>query len=96
MKCWGLNNFGQLGQANTNNFGDGPVGETNFPPVADLGVGITPSQVSAGDAHTCALTTTGQVLCWGASDLGRLGYGNLVAFIGDDEDPDFFASILIP
>jgi alpha-tubulin suppressor-like RCC1 family protein len=31
--------------------------------------------VTAGFQHTCALTTTGQALCWGRGDHGSLGTG---------------------
>ena len=31
------------------------------------------SQITAGDEHTCALTTTGQAYCWGANGYGQLG-----------------------
>ena len=35
------------------------------------------SIVSCGAAHTILLTTTGQLLTWGSSSHGQLGYGDL-------------------
>ena len=31
------------------------------------------SQIASGNAHTCALTTTGQAYCWGINQYGQLG-----------------------
>src|ERR1044071_3841366 len=31
--------------------------------------------VALGDRHSCALTTTGRVLCWGANESAQLGDG---------------------
>ncbi len=50
--------------------------------------------VAAGDQHTCAITTDGNVRCWGDGAAGRLGYGNL-AVIGDNELPDSATTVFV-
>jgi alpha-tubulin suppressor-like RCC1 family protein len=78
VKCWGLNNVGQLGLGDTGPRGDGP-GEmgTNLPTI-DLGPGRTALQVAAGTAHTCARLDNGAAKCWGHNDRANLGLGDLV------------------
>ena len=40
------------------------------------GVVLRVTQISAGDQHTCAVTTAGAAKCWGAGSNGRLGNGS--------------------
>ncbi|MEM7130102.1 MAG: RCC1 repeat-containing protein [Chloroflexota bacterium] len=64
VKCWGINNYGQIGDGtfmNRNEPVDVAADEDEFKAVA------------AGELHTCALTTIGDVKCWGASFHGELG-----------------------
>lgn len=78
VQCWGDATYGQLGYGNAQTIGDG---SSEMPsPFVSLGVGV--SQISAGKEHTCVVTSTGGVKCWGRGDSGRLGYGNIFT-IGD-------------
>jgi alpha-tubulin suppressor-like RCC1 family protein len=79
LRCWGVNQYGQLGQGNTTNIGDS-VGESTVP--VDLG-GHDAVAVSAGEFHTCAVLDDGSLRCWGRNDHGQLGQGNTTD-IGDN------------
>ncbi len=72
VKCWGRNEYGQLGLGNTDNYGDGWVEFPTFVQV-DLGPGRTAVQITAGYAHTCALLDNETIKCWGYNDDGQLG-----------------------
>jgi alpha-tubulin suppressor-like RCC1 family protein len=62
--CWGLNRNGQLG--------DGLREDSPLPVRATVTAGAI-TRISAGEAHTCAVTTDQRMLCWGSSADGRLG-----------------------
>jgi alpha-tubulin suppressor-like RCC1 family protein len=64
--CWGNNNRLQLG--------DGTTVLQRLRPVAVAGA-LSFKQVSAGQSHTCAVTTGNQAYCWGYGLLGQLGNG---------------------
>jgi alpha-tubulin suppressor-like RCC1 family protein len=66
LQCWGLNDQGQLG-----------TGETvaRFAPTTIPFPGPTIQAIAAGSLHTCALTLSGTVFCWGRNSEGQVGDG---------------------
>ncbi|MCP4304231.1 MAG: RCC1 repeat-containing protein [bacterium] len=71
VKCWGWNTVGQLGDGTTS-LDPGPVPVD----VIGLGNGVTATAIAAGYSHTCALTSDGEVMCWGRNARGQLGNGS--------------------
>lgn len=64
--CWGLNNFGQLG-----NVGQ-PTADSASPlPVTGLTSGV--ATLAAGLNHACAINTAGALSCWGDNSMGQRG-----------------------
>ncbi len=70
LKCWGLNNRGQLGSTT----GSGTADPNPLPLyVQTLGSGSRVVQVTSGAEHACALFDSGAVKCWGFNFYGQLG-----------------------
>jgi alpha-tubulin suppressor-like RCC1 family protein len=66
VKCWGRNDYGQLG--------NGAKANSLIPvDVSGLSGGI--SSITMGLSHTCALSTSGAVTCWGQNGSRQLGNG---------------------
>ncbi len=66
--CWGGRNyFGELG--------NGVVNTESKVPVLVAGLGANALSVSAGSSHTCVVTKTHTVKCWGDNTNGQLGDG---------------------
>jgi alpha-tubulin suppressor-like RCC1 family protein len=66
VMCWGNNDSGQLGNGSTSSSGV-------FVPVAVVGLDSGVVAIAAGYAHTCALTDTSAIKCWGGNASGQLG-----------------------
>ena len=67
LQCWGNNSSGQLGDGTTT---------TRSVPASVNGFASSGAQfVSAGQLHTCLLTSSGGVKCWGDNSHGQLGDG---------------------
>ncbi len=65
--CWGRNNFGQLGDGSTSQ---------RLTPVQVSGLTSGVQAIALGDAHSCAITSSGAAACWGHNFLGQLGNGS--------------------
>lgn len=68
-KCWGSNQFGQLGDGSTTD---------RLIPTDVLGLTQNVIAISAGWNHTCAVMSTGMALCWGRNTYGALGDGSTI------------------
>jgi len=66
VMCWGYGGYGQLGNGESS---------TAYTPTAIGGPTTVFTAIAAGDNHTCALTTTGGVRCWGSNYDGEVGDG---------------------
>jgi alpha-tubulin suppressor-like RCC1 family protein len=66
VKCWGLNIYGQLG--------DG-TNIDRYTPVDVVGLGGGVDDVTVGYEHTCVLTSSSRMKCWGLNIYGQLGDG---------------------
>jgi alpha-tubulin suppressor-like RCC1 family protein len=66
--CWGDNTYGQLGNNSTT---------SSATPVAvytgSVLSGVTLTKIASGQYYTCALSSAGNVYCWGADNFGQLG-----------------------
>ncbi|MBL8777231.1 MAG: hypothetical protein JNK12_14910 [Acidimicrobiales bacterium] len=92
VKCWGMNDVGQLGQDDTfgHGYSTGQMGDTLAP--VDLGEGRTAVAITAAArgwhrpsiGYTCALLDDGSVKCWGGNAYGQLGQGVLTP-LGDQD-----------
>lgn len=69
VKCWGRNNYGQLGDGTDTN---------SLVPVDVIGLSSGVRKISSSFLHTCALLATGAVKCWGYNIAGQLGNDSYV------------------
>lgn len=76
VSCWGLNSVSQLGS--------GSGGSSSLPVRVE---GLAPDivDIAAGSSHTCVVTESGALQCWGWNADGRLGDGT---FSGRDGPVD--------
>jgi len=69
VKCWGRNQFQQIG------IGAGPQ---SVPTPVTAGVGGPAVAIASGETHTCTIRNSDKaIVCWGGGTRGQLGYGGL-------------------
>jgi len=68
VKCWGSNQYGQLGDGSTAGSGT----NKSLLPVDVTGLTSGVSSIAVGGYHTCALVSGG-VKCWGTNGNGQIG-----------------------
>ena len=75
VRCWGDNDAGQLGYGDTDDRGDnaGEMGDSLAQ--IDLGAGRTAPRCRRQFSFVRGLDN-GAIKCWGANDVGQLGYGD--------------------
>ena len=69
--CWGVNWYGQLGNAI-------PTNTNSATPVEIMGLSDI-QKISLGASHGCGLNSQGQVFCWGSNSSGQHGIGSITA-----------------
>jgi alpha-tubulin suppressor-like RCC1 family protein len=62
--CWGLNDYGQLGDGSTS---------TRYSAVPVTGLSDAAVSIATGRSHTCAILRSGKTECWGSNRLMQLG-----------------------
>lgn len=79
--CWGVNVDGQLGSPT-----NAGVVTPNAVPLP-VNTGLTFIALEAGAWHTCGLTATGAVYCWGSNQFGQLGHSENAGQVGPNPAP---------
>ncbi len=73
VRCWGINNAGQLGKSPTGMPNCAYGGPCDATPVT---VPIPPAaQIAVGEGFACARLSDGSLRCWGDNAYGQLGEG---------------------
>jgi alpha-tubulin suppressor-like RCC1 family protein len=73
VKCWGTDEWGQLGTVKKLEINPTPLGAIN------LGTEIT--AIAAGNFHTCAILDNSSIKCWGYNASGQLGLEDNTEYI---------------
>ena len=76
VKCWGRNQYGQLGLGDSLNRGEIALTMGDQLPLVQLGAGRYALNLAVGFYHTCVRLDNSKVKCWGRNDASQLGLGD--------------------
>jgi len=79
VKCFGSCGYGQCGYGDELDRGDDSEEMGDYLDTVDLGEDFEPIQLTVGEYHNCALSSSQTIKCWGMNMFGQLG-------LGDDEN----------
>jgi alpha-tubulin suppressor-like RCC1 family protein len=84
LKCWGWNQWGEVGDGSF-------VKDIAIPnSVTGLPTALTGAEALAlGNLHTCALKSNGTSYCWGANGFGQLGDGGTISVTASTNPVNF-------
>lgn len=74
VKCWGGNDWGQLGVQGDHYL---PSHMGDALPIVKLGSGRTAKAIAVGNIHSCAILDNNAIKCWGSNYHGQLGASDL-------------------
>ncbi len=97
VRCWGSNEFGQLGHENIIPIGNKASPYNYIFQAGSVDLGGAAVEIAAGKNHTCALLDSGHVRCWGANQQGQAGY-SIFTNLGDEigETPALLGDVPLP
>lgn len=91
VKCWGRNDYGQLGLGLStpsigeavNEMGDDLSSVNLFDINNSSNSGLVVEKVFSGPFHSCALFNNKRIKCWGRNEYGQLGFSSSNTIVGD-------------
>ena len=86
VKCWGSNDYGQLGLGDATERGQTAATMGDNLTVLNLGSNLTILKVVSGEHHACAVVNNGKMKCWGRNQYGQLGRPETGDIFGDETD----------
>lgn len=84
VKCWGSNDYGQLGLGDTTERGQTTATMGDNLTILNLGSNLTILKVVSGEHHACAVVSNGKMKCWGRNQYGQLGRPETGDIFGDE------------